>query len=292
MQNNTKSNIFALLAVAAWATVASAFKIALSTLQPSQLLLIASATSLVIFTAMLIAKKELGSAFKINRETALLDFAISLLNPTIYYLLLFTAYSLLPGQIALVLNYTWTGFVVLFTAIFLKEKFTLRNYFLLSLGLFGVLLIASKGSIAGFQTNSMFGIICVVLSAIVWAAYWILSKRDKRKVELRFFHSFLISTLLLIIYCLYSQNNFSLNYKSFFAAVYVGVFEMGITFLLWNKALEYTSNTAKTANLIYLSPLLSLLLLNLITNEIISIYTVFGLILIVLSIILQPKTKN
>lgn len=278
--------------MAAWATVASAFKIALSSLLPSQLLLIASATSLIIYTTILIAKKELSSAFKINLKSAKSDLAVSLLNPTIYYMLLFTAYSQLPGQIALVLNYTWTGFVVLFTAIYFKEKFTLQNYLLLLLGLIGVLLIASKGSIAGFQTNSMFGIICVITSAVVWAAYWILSKRDSRKVEVRFFHSFLISTILLIIYCLYSQNNFSLNYKSFFAAVYVGVFEMGITFILWNKALDYTSNTAKTANLIYLSPLLSLLLLNLITNEAISIYTVFGLALIVVSIILQPKTKK
>ena len=41
--------------------------------------------------------------------------------------------------------------------------------------------------------------------------------------------------------------------------VYIGLFEMGITFLVWLKALKNAKTTAHVVNLIYLVPFLSLL---------------------------------
>ena len=63
------------------------------------------------------------------------------------------------------------------------------------------------------------------------------------------------------------------------AGVYVGLFEMGVAFILWQMAVRKVSRTAKVSNLIFLSPPISLLLLYLVVNEPLLVSTLVGLML-------------
>ncbi|KAA0006046.1 MAG: DMT family transporter [Thermoplasmata archaeon] len=72
----------------------------------------------------------------------------------------------------------------------------------------------------------------------------------------------------------------------FLGAIYVGIFEMRIAFLIWLKALKI-STSAQVSNLIYLSPFISLIIIHLIVGEKILFSTVIGLTLIVTGIIIQ-----
>jgi drug/metabolite transporter (DMT)-like permease len=74
--------------------------------------------------------------------------------------------------------------------------------------------------------------------------------------------------------------------------IYIGLFEMGITFVLWLNALKYSSTTAKVSNLIYLSPFLSLILIYFTVGETILPSTVIGLSLIVAGIGMQQYLKR
>ena len=71
------------------------------------------------------------------------------------------------------------------------------------------------------------------------------------------------------------------------AAVYIGVFEMGLTFVLWMSALNHATNTARISNLVFLSPFLSLLIIAGVLRETIYPSTLLGLVLIVGGILLQ-----
>ena len=62
---------------------------------------------------------------------------------------------------------------------------------------------------------------------------------------------------------------------------------MGITFILWFKALSLTNATVKISVLIFLIPFLSLIFLNMILGEEIFLTTFLGLMLIVSGILLQ-----
>ncbi|MCA1767208.1 MAG: EamA family transporter, partial [Idiomarina sp.] len=64
------------------------------------------------------------------------------------------------------------------------------------------------------------------------------------------------------------------------AGIYVGLFEMGIAFILWQLAVHKVSRTAKVSNLIFLSPPISLLLLYVVVGESIYSSTLVGLVLI------------
>ena len=68
---------------------------------------------------------------------------------------------------------------------------------------------------------------------------------------------------------------------------YVGLFEMGITFLIWLKALKLSENTARVGNLIFVAPFLSLVFIRLFVGEDILASTFVGLLLIVAGLVLQ-----
>jgi len=72
-------------------------------------------------------------------------------------------------------------------------------------------------------------------------------------------------------------------------SVWIGLFEMGITFVVWDRALRLAKNTAQVANLIYLTPFVSLLFIGGILSESIMWSTVVGLILIVSGILIARR---
>jgi drug/metabolite transporter (DMT)-like permease len=76
------------------------------------------------------------------------------------------------------------------------------------------------------------------------------------------------------------------------AAAYVGIFEMGITFLIWMKALSLARETARISMLIYLSPFFSLVLIGTVLGEPILITTIAGLVLIVMGLLIQGRERS
>ena len=56
-----------------------------------------------------------------------LVFTLGLINPFLYYLVLFKAYDLLPAQEAQAINYTWALMLAFLSVIFLKQKLTLKD---------------------------------------------------------------------------------------------------------------------------------------------------------------------
>lgn len=288
--NDRRSLIFASLAILAWSTVSSAFKLALKDLSPLGLLLISSVVAtLFLFIYNLSAKKKLFASFKTDTRDSL--FA-GLLNPFLYYLVLFSAYDRLPAQEAQALNYTWAIVLFIFSVIFFKERFRLKDLLALLISFFGILVISSRGRLNSFRFDDITGISLALGSSFIWAGYWILNMRDKRDAGIKLFYNFMIGTTLIIAYALISGKALiGTGFLSFgtLAAIWVGIFEMGLTFLFWQKALEFTSNTARISNLVFITPFLSLVFIRLILKEAILPSTLIGLFLIVFSNLIQRR---
>ncbi len=66
---------------------------------------------------------------------------------------------------------------------------------------------------------------------------------------------------------LFFGESFTFNWQGIAGAIYVGLFEMGITFVLWLTALKKATHIARISNLIFISPFLSLLLISFILGE-------------------------
>jgi drug/metabolite transporter (DMT)-like permease len=82
------------------------------------------------------------------------------------------------------------------------------------------------------------------------------------------------------------------TFKGVAASVYIGIFEMGITFLFWLKALQMASTTAKVSNLVYLAPFLSLVFIHFILHEPVYYTTLLGLVFIISGIFIQNRRSK
>jgi len=280
-----RSLLYAGMAVLIWSTVATAFKLGLRELHYAQLIFIASGISLLIFAIYLLAARQFGLVFRSTRREWLQSAALGFLNPFAYYLIIFKSYSLLPAQLAQPLNMIWPLVLALLSVPLLKQAITWKQFVSLGICFFGIVILSSQGSLDGFQNTNLFGVILAIGSSFFWALYWILNVRDHRPEAVKLFQSFLFGfCYLLITLPFFSDFNFSPGI-SLWAALYIGFFEVGITYLIWMKAMHLSDNNALTGSLIYIAPFLSLILISTVIGETIHATTFIGLTLIASSIL-------
>ncbi len=289
MKLQSKATIYALLSVLLWSTVATAFKIGLQVLSPLYLIMTASAVSLLTFFIVILFQGKVGELFSVSLAGLGKSALLGALNPFGYYLILFQAYSLLPAQVAQPLNMVWPITLALLSAPLLKQKITFRNILAILISFVGVVFISSQGSLSGMSNTNPTGALLAVGSSVIWALFWILSVLDKRDEIFKLFWNFVFGLLYLLI-AAFLFTDFSLpDLKGLPAAIYIGLFELGITYILWMKAMHLSENNAKTGNLIFLSPFLSLIFIHFILGETIFVTTFVGLAFIIFGIWVQQK---
>ncbi|HOH60823.1 MAG: DMT family transporter [Candidatus Cloacimonetes bacterium] len=289
MTRQQTSYLFAALAILAWSSVSTAFKIALRQLTPIGLLVIASATASVF---LYIYKALSGSKSRLSRwDNFKQSLWPALLNPLLYYLILFEAYSRMRAQEAQALNYTWAIVLSIFSVILLRERFRLKDLIALLMSFCGVIVISTRGKVWDLHFDDALGTALATGSSIIWALYWIINMRDKRdtieKLSSNFILGFIFVAILAIAGRMQLIHPEGHLLQALLAGIYVGIFEMGLTFVLWMKALQTSDSTAKVANLIFITPFLSLLFIRFALSETIHVATIIGLSLIIASNLLQ-----
>ncbi len=287
MKKQNKALIIALAAVLFWATVATAFKIALKEMDYYHLLLFSSASSTLILFILIIIRKKWHLLKETTPNQLLTSIIAGFLNPFIYYLILFKSYSLLPAQIAQPLNYTWPIMLVLLSIPFLRQKIDKKSIIALFMCMVGIVLISSGGKIG--QIENPLGIFLALFSAVIWAGYWILNLKDNRDESVKLFMNFSFGLIYTIIYGLIFIDFKMPALKGIISSSYVGIFEMGLTFFLWSKALSMAKSTASISTLAYIAPFLSLVFIAFILGEDIKLTSVAGLLVIILGILYQKN---
>ena len=287
MTKNTKATLYALVAVLSWSTVATAFKKCLQYLTHFEMVLVASATAMVIFALVLTLQHKWSSLKRFGSREWIYFALLGLLNPVTYYLVLFKAYDLLPAHVAQPINYAWPIVLLVMLALFNGQRIPRGKYLGMFISLGGVALI-SLGSSHGDTQLPLLGLLLGFLSAFLWATYWMVNNRNKERTDgtVALSMSFFFGTIYLSLAALCFGVNLS-SVPGVLSGMYVGAFEMGIPFLFFALALRDTSNPSLVNQLTYLSPFLSLFLIATILHEAISLNTVIGLVLIVLGIVLN-----
>jgi drug/metabolite transporter (DMT)-like permease len=213
-------------------------------------------------------------------------------NPLLYYLVLFKAYSLLPAQVAQPLNMIWPITLALLSVPLLKQKIGWVSVGALFISFIGVFIISSQGGWDGFRNTNPLGVFLAVGSSVLWSLYWIFNVRDKRDEVVKLFLNFAFGLILLapVVY-FFSDFEIHIN-RSFYAVIFTGVFEVGITYVLWLKAMNLTTSNAKIGNLVFFTPFLSLVFIHFILKETIYITTFIGLIFIVAGVLIQQIDRR
>jgi drug/metabolite transporter (DMT)-like permease len=290
MDKTRQSYIYALLAILFWSTVPTAFKLSLAELPILHMLTIASLTSAVVLFLILVKDRKV-CLLKNSKPQDLFNSALlGLINPFLYYLILLRAYQLLPAQVAQPLNMIWPIILVFLSVPILKQKIGGKSFLALFISFAGVYIISSQGKPLHPGNADLRGVLLATGSSVFWAFYFIFNVKDKRDEAVKLFLNFLFGSVCLITVITVTgswPDNISL--RGIASSVYVGIFEMGITFYFWLKALQMSATTDKVSNLVYLAPFLSLVFVHFILHEPVYFTTPAGLLLIISGILVQNR---
>ena len=287
MNNQKKAYLLAFTAIFLWSTVAVPFKKGLEYFHFIHFLFITILIAVIVSFISLLISKRLYLLKQLSKKQWILSIAAGFLNPFLYYLMLFKAYSLLPAQIAQALNYTWPVILVLLSALFLGQKLNFKNVISLLIGFAGVYLIASQGNPLNIQPAEPLGVILAVSTSIVWASFWIINTKLKTDSFVNLFINFSTGLLLTLPLIFFYPFNYSVSFTGWISVIYSGIFEMGITFVIWLSAMKLTYRTDKISNFVFFAPFLSLIFIHIFLHEQIYYTTFAGLLLIVVSIFLN-----
>lgn len=306
MSPQNKAYIFALLAVACWSTIGSAFKLTLQFIDPLNLLLFSSLVACFVLLAIILLQGKADHLKKLTKRDFLWSAFLGLLNPFLYYVVLLEGYDILKAQEAGTLNYVWPLLLVLLSIPILGQHISWKSVGAILISFTGIILISThpelnipgnatepgSPAVSDAHPQRILGIVLAVGSAFFWALYWIYNLKDQRETVTKLFLNFCFGFVYTAITVLLTGSYTVSNWQGIAGSVYVGIFEMGLTFVLWLKALQLSSTTAKVSNLIYLSPFLSLIIIHFSVGETILISTWVGLFLIVTGIIAQQRLAS
>ena len=292
MNSNNRAYVFAGLSVLLWSTVATSFKLALREYDFIQLIFYASIVTVVLLFVILVFQKKTQLIFRQTKRQWFYSLLMGLLNPIGYYLVLFKAYSLLPAQVAQPLNMIWPITLALLSVPLLKQKIGWFSFLALIISFIGVIFISSQGGFEGFKNTNVVGASLAVGSSLLWSLYWIFNVRDRRDEVVKLFLGFAFGIIYLIpIVLLFSSFQIKPGI-SLFAVIHTGIFEVGITYVLWLKAMSLTTSNAKIGNVAFFTPFLSLIFIHFVLKETIYVTTFIGLVFIVSGVLVQQIDRR
>lgn len=289
-----KAYLFAGISILFWSTLAVTAKLMLQTINNIQLLCLSSLFAGVVLLVTNIITGKIKKLKTFRMKDYLVIALIGLPGIFLYHIFYYAGAERLLASQAFIINYMWPIMSVVFACILLKEKMTVRKGIAIVLSFLGVAIVTGT-ELLSFNKNMLAGTVLCLLGAISYGLFTALNqKRNYDKcisMMINFFVSFILTGIIIVV----KRDWFVLDTAQLLGIAWNGIFTMAIPNTTWILALE-SGNTAKISNLAYITPFLSLVWTSLILKEELNIYSIIGLLVIIVGIFIQikdkPKTKN
>ena len=279
---------FALITVLLWSTAAPAVKSLTGGMASLCVLGWSSLFASAFLFLLLCLRGQAGSLRRYGPgeygALILLGFVGMFLYSALYYF----GIDRLSAQKACILNYLWPVMIVLFSCLILKEPFTARKGAAIGLSFSGVLVIALwELSVSGGFSGDWPGIAACLLAALCYGLFCVVNKRLDLDQSIGMAVFWAVACVGAFLLCLVRGELTLPSLPQAAAMVWLGVAVHGLPYLLWAVALNGVSNTARIANLAYLTPILTVLLSSLTLRERLSPAYLAALLLILAGILIQ-----
>ena len=285
--NQNKAYLFAGIAIFFWSTVATAFKLALEHLEPIQLVFYSTLFSVIVLFVITLIQGKVGLIKSFSKHALVQCAFLGLLNPCLYYIILFKGYDILPAQEAMVINFSWPIMIVILSIPILKQKIDIKSFLSIIVCYVGVVVIATKGDVFSMQFENSLGVVYILITTVIWSLFWLFNTKNSNDSVVSLFLIFLFSLPYILIITYFSDSFVIPSLKGVIGSAYIGLFEMGISVVLWQSALKTSTTVSKVASLVFITPFLSLIILHFVLKEDVLASTIFGVILICSGLILQ-----
>jgi len=244
---------------------------------------IAAVTIIVISKAN---KKKLNYEFDIISVLCSLCYALVLI-------MFVVAAKLTKVANAIFLQFTAPIYLLILEPVFLKTKFEKKNLIALIFCFTGmVLFFFGKLELSGIQGN-----LIAIGSGISFALFTLFLKWKKQihKTEDTMIY-IVVGNILVCIFCLPLMiNNLTLDLTQFLILLYMGIFQIGISYIIFNEGVKYISAT-ESMIIAMLEAILSPIWVFLGVGEVPSGYAIAGSLIILITIVwrnlfLKPGEK-
>lgn len=286
-----KEYIYAIISVLLWSTTATVTKLLLGNLDSMQILLLGSLFAVIFLFIINYIKGNLKEIKNYKLKDYFKIFIIGILGTFLYNLFLYLGINTMQASQAFIINYLWPIMTVIFACIILKEKITIRKIIAIIISFIGVIIVSSNGNLLNIEKSSIIGTIYCIFGAISYGLFSVLNKKQNYNKYTSMMLFYLSSFCISLIYCLCAKKTFIPETNQFLGLLWIGVFTKAIAFTTWALALE-KGDTARISNIAYITPFISLVWTSVILREKLSIYSVLGLVIIILGIFIQMKNNK
>ena len=187
----------------------------------------------------------------------------------------------------MVINFSWPIMIVILSIPILKQKIDIKSFLSIIVCYVGVVVIATKGDVFSMQFENSLGVVYILITTVIWSLFWLFNTKNSNDSVVSLFLIFLFSLPYILIITYFSDSFVIPSLKGVIGSAYIGLFEMGISVVLWQSALKISTTVSRVASLVFITPFLSLLILHFVLKEDILASTIFGVILICSGLILQ-----
>ena len=278
MQGQKRVYFYAVSAVVIWSTTAALVKSLLSTIPTYEALFLSTfAASLFLLGVQLV--RDGGRVFRtydIRNYAAMVG--LGFLGLFLYSGLYYYGLTQLTSQEACILNFLWPMMIVLFAALLLGERITLRTAAALLLSFSGVVVLTLGGE-GSAEGNGLFGAAACILAALCYGLFCVLNKRRNIDQTVMMIMAWGVTAVCSLPVTLLMEEWVTLSWTQWLG-------------LWWAMALQGARNSAMVANLAYFVPLLSLVVSAITLGEEMSSAAFLALVLIMGGILLQSVRRG
>ncbi len=190
--------------------------------------------------------------------------------------------------------------VAMLSTVLLNERFSKFKVSAVGLAILGVLLLTTNGDLAQLTRGEFIGDMFALGAGFFWAFYIVFNKKviTSSKIDIISLTAcvMLSTTVILIPFTILfgglDPGVLNIGYSGLWFVIYIGIFCNVVPYLLWTFGLRYLHATASTL-LLLTEVLVAAILAMLILDEFLTLFGIFGGILIVIAIIIiNYKPKN
>jgi len=281
-----KNYLFAVITVMVWATMAAVVKKMLFDIPNLQAL---SVSSYLAFVFLLLVNLKTGK-LKAMRAYRVKDYlavcGMGFIGLFVYSALYYYGLAQLTSQEACIVNYLWPLMLVIFSCVILKEKMTMMKGMAMVCSFAGIVILSAGQGGAAVGSRAL-GMLACGIAAACYGLFSVLNKKAGYDQSIAMMFFWLVAAVCSMILGLYTETWTPIRGAQWMGMIWLGVVVDAVAYLLWALALNGAANTAKIANLAFLTPFLSLVVSAVFLGEKIQPRAVLALVFIIGGILMQ-----
>ena len=282
----TKKNyIYALSAVMIWATMAAVVKVVLFDIPNLEALSVSSLFAFFFLLIMNIGSGQIKECKSYSVKEYGVMSGLGFIGMFVYSALYYYGLSQLTSQVACIVNYLWPMMLVVFSCIILKERMTAMKCVAMVCSFVGIIIL-SLGNGAAPTGNAALGIVSCMVAAACYGLFSVLNKKADFNQNISMMVIWLTVANCAALLGIVTENWVPITGVQWIGILWLGIMTDAVAYLLWALALKGTANTAKVANLAYLTPFLSLIVSAVFLKEQLELQALAALVFIVGGIML------